>query len=426
LIFGKLLDKLIDNKKKMIFLVFKKYIMNKLKCNMNVEIQEYEEFTIYEKELLDFKIVMNKFNQNKMYFDLLEDDLNKFYKIEKKTEYKKEKKETRYISVNYQKKHGVFKKQHLEIESKKDELIKIKLTRNDNSFLKIKLEKDDDFNDLEPLSKPMYLKDCILGLNSEYPDRQRLSLTSIPEIILNKPFDLEYIIDELTETLLKLGNSFEIENFDEMVNDSLIKLTNLYPVKMTQLLCKRFFLEECGIKQKFQILDIIEKSSEDLSKVQKKLLIFYENIIFPLLNYLRLTKIDVLLTLKDYDYLLARFLSLVAKLIKLSENHPFIYKSLFESFNLFKAISQMNEKSTILISSLNYYTNVLSKFINDTFIHIYPEFLECINYILTFLKDLNPKDNELKIEIMQNLNNYVFKLEKLNFSINSINKDLLL
>ena len=69
---------------------------------------------------------------------------------------------------------------------------------------------------------------------------------------------------------------------------------------------------------------------------------------------------------------------LIANMINVSENHPLIYKALFESFDLFYAIINLKQliekKSHTLIESLNCYINVILNFYNDTFINIYPEF----------------------------------------------------
>jgi hypothetical protein len=427
---GKIIQKVLEPAKKKVFYIFNAYLKEIIAKNIKSDDKEIHESNILtpeDREVLNFINTKQKLIENNLYFNEFEKKFTNLFKIEKNIKMKKFKKETRYISVAYQKKHGVFIKEKLEI-SQPEDLISIKLKKDDN-FLKIKLEKEDDYSDLNPLSTPMYIKDCILGLNSDFADRQKLSLQALPEIISNQPFDLEYNLEDLTEALLKLSNTFEIEEFDTLLENNIIRLIVHFPIKMTQQLCKRFFLEQCGIKQKFQILNSIEKACEEIgssNNKQNRLHVFYENIIFPLLNYLKSSRLDFLLTLPDFDYLLARFLALIAKLIKFSENHPFIYKSLFESFKLFQAISIKKDKSSVLISSLNYYTSILSKFITDTFVEIYPEFLECVSFIIKFLNELEPESEEQKIQILHNLENYITKLEKLKYSINNISKDLLI
>ena len=140
------------------------------------------------------------------------------------------------------------------------------------------------------------------------------------------------------------------------------------------------------LKFKIVILNVIDKAVNEISgyyiKNKKPKInyfhVYFLNVIFPLLNYLKKTKIDFLISFENFDLLLAKFMYLIANMINVSENHPLIYKALFESFDLFNAIINLKQliekKSHTLIESLNCYINVILNFYNETFINVYPEF----------------------------------------------------
>jgi hypothetical protein len=448
-----ILEKLICDRMKNIFFVFTAYIKQKVSnliknqtsFDKNEE-SEINSLTEEEKSILNFTNILKELSNNHIYFshlkNMYEEKIMKIIKekfnavnfsIKDEDSKIPNKNKTRYISVKYQKKYSDFNKdkknEFLEIQSKEEYHINLKLSQSQHSKFKIKLEKEEDLSDLKPLSTPIYLKDCLLGLSSEYPDRLKLSLESLPNIINTQPFDLDFSLPQLAESLLKLNNIYDIEDFDNLVEVSLIRLTVYNPLEMTQIFCKRFFEEEAGVKNKFQVLKILEKSIEEISEYYytnlgktpkvNKLHVFFENIISPLLANLKKSNIDSLIIFPEFDYLLAKFLNVISKLIKFSENHPFIYKALFESMDLFKAIlynkTLVLHKSIVLIDSMNFYSSVLSKFLNSIFLEIYPEFFPNFRVILNFLNDNleNTSKEELKIEMLKNLNNYLINLEKL-------------
>ena len=170
---------------------------------------------------------------------------------------------------------------------------------------------------------------------------------------------------------------------------------------MTKILCERFFSDDnCGLKYKFVILNVIDKAVDEISGYYIKnnkpkvnyFHVYFLNVIFPLLNYLKKTKIDFLISFENFDLLLAKFIFLIANMINVSENHPLIYKALFESFDLFNAVINLKKliekKSHSLIESLNFYINVTLNFYTDNFINIYPEFLKNIKMEIIFLDKL--------------------------------------
>ena len=138
-----------------------------------------------------------------------------------------------------------------------------------------------------------------------------------------------------------------------------------------------------------------------------------------MLNYLKKTKIDFLISFENFDLLLAKFMFLIANMINVSENHPLIYKALFESFDLFKAVINLKQliekKSHSLIESLNFYINVTLNFYTDNFINIYPEFLQNIKIEIIFLDNLledKQLNEKLRINILKTLNKYSIQSDK--------------
>jgi hypothetical protein len=455
---GYILSKLANKTMKKINVLFSEFLKDFLskkikdfKFDKELRDEEHTDLSCEDKAILDFKTIHDKLKENKYFLSEYRVIFEKYFnlvimtKTGNKVKPKAEKK-TKFKSIKFQKKYGVYEKEDKLLEfpdtqKKGEEEIKLKIPVNNKfSFLKIKLDKEDDISDIQQLNKPAYIKDCILGITSEYPERQKLSLEALPDIIISDPLDLDYHLESLSETLLKSTNNFEMENFDELIEKSLIKLVIHSSTKMTQILCKRFFLEECSIKQKYQILTVIEKASEELSEYysenykkpyQNKLLTYFEFIVFPLLHYLKNKDIQKMLKIKEFDFLLGKFIMVISKLIKFSENHPFIYKALFESFDLFKAMSLIKETSLYILEALIYYANIISRFLaGGTFLEIYPEFAANFRFILDFLNtNLDGTDNEaIRIKLLQTINIYITEIEKIkeSFNLNTINKSLLL
>ena len=138
---------------------------------------------------------------------------------------------------------------------------------------------------------------------------------------------------------------------------------------MTKILCERFFSDDnCGLKFKFVILNVIDKAVNEISgyyiKNKKPKInyfhVYFLNVIFPLLNYLKKTKID-------------------------------------------------------LIESLNCYINVTLNFYNDTFINIYPEFAKNLKVEILFLDNLledKQLNDDLRLNILKTLNKYSIQSDK--------------
>jgi hypothetical protein len=340
-------------------------------------------------------------------------------KVEEKSE------KTTYKSIKFQKLYGKYERGRIsldkeEIINKNEDIIYKPLNLSEKSGLKINLVQDDEYNDLKPLNRIVFLKDLLLGLRSEDKERFSLSLDSCERLINNEPDDLEMCCDELSEILLKLEDKYETENFEEKINKSLEALTCILPEKMSITLANRFFSEECSLKQKFEIMKVIESAVERISKNKidiptvNPLHKLNQNFITPLLNYISEKRLNYLVTLKDFYFLLAKFVIVISKIIKFSRNSPNICKILIETFKIFIALK--GSENTVVIDSLNYYCNIALRFLNYNFLEIYPEFLNNFKIMFEWLdKRFNEtKNEELKMEILKNINLYCSSISKIN------------
>ena len=386
----------------------------------------------FYKYILDIDLeIVNKVNGN----ENIEDNNNN-----KKDNKETNRPKTIYKSVKFQKKYGVFNnnKNKLLNDINKNNINNdiinedINLPFYNNNNLKVHLETNDDFNDLYKIKSPMYLKDCILGLNSQYRDRQELSLKALPSLIENQPMDLDFYVKTLTLTLLSMNDNFDLDELEDLKEESLVKLAKYSPNEVTLIFCEKFFSENnCGLKIKFIIINVLNRTVTELSEYYIKnkkpkvnnFHIYFNNIIFPLLSYLKKAKLKSLLIFKDFDLLLSKFIILISNIINVSENHPVIYRALFEAFDLFDAIINLKEikefKTFSLLESLNCFVNVTLNFYEKNFIDIYPEFLpkfkKEINYLNNLLDDKKLND-ELRFKILSTLNKFSIQSDKLHDS----------
>ena len=405
----------------------------------------------YEKNIFYFCEVKPDSFKIKFYKYILDIDFELINKVnnneeiiaEKNGKEKSGRPKTIYKSVKFQKKYGVFEdtknkllndyKNNSNLNNNNDIINEdINLPFYNNNNLKIHLEKNDDFNDLYKIKSPMYLKDCILGLNSQYRDRQELSLKALPGLIDNQPMDLDFYVKSLVLTLLSMNDNFDLDEMDELKEASLIRLAKYSPNEVTKIFCEKFFSENnCGPKIKFLIIDVLNRTVTELSEYYIKnkkpkvnnFHIYFNNIIFPLLSYLKKAQIKSLLLFKDFDLLLSKFIILISNIINVSENHPVIYRALFEAFDLFKAVINLKEikefKTFSLLESLNCFVNVTLNFYEKNFIEIYPEFLpkfkEEVSYLNNLLDDKQLND-DLRFKILSTLNKFTIQSDKLHDS----------
>ena len=480
------MEKVKDKNKKGIIQLYLKYVKKKMieylkskgaKSELDLDLENKEEENIFENKAIIDLLSFNEDNlkkYQKYYFietkqdsfkfkfykyvlniDLsLLDKMNKENNINDNTQLnldKKGKPKTVYRSVKFQKKYGVFSetknKLMEEMNSKNNLLNNDNISKDinlpfysNNNNLKIHLETKDDFNDLYKMKSPIYLKDCLLGLNSQYKDRQELSLKALPNILDNQPMDLDYYVKNLTLVLLSMHDNFDIDEDDELKTIALVKLAKYSPNEVTLIFCEKFFSENnCGLRLKFLIINVLNITVAELSEYyirNKKpkvnnFHVYFTNIIFPLLSYLKKAKLTSLLIFKDFDLLLSKFIILISNIINVSSNHPLIYQALNEAFDLFKAIINLKElkqfKTFSLLESLNCFVNVSLNFYEKNVVEIYSEFLPKIKEGINFLNDLlddKQLNDELRFKILDTLNKYIIQSDKLQESFFGIEKNM--
>ena len=480
------MEKVKDKNKKGIIQLYLRYVKKKMieylkskgaKSETNIDIENKEEEDIFENkliiDLLSFNEEKIKNYQNYFFIESNKDSFKyKFYKYvlnidlllldkinngeilnknSKLNSDKKEKPKTIYRSVKFQKKYGVFTETKNKIMNEMNNKASLLNADNipkdvnlpfysNNNNLKIHLETKDDFNDLYKMKSPIYLKDCLLGLNSQYRDRQELSLKALPNILDNQPMDLDFYVKSLTLTLLSMHDNFDLDENDELKTISLVKLAKYSPNEVTLIFCEKFFSENnCGLKLKFLIINVLNITVTELSEYYIKnkkpkvnnFHIYFTNIIFPLLSYLKKAKLTSLLIFKDFDLLLSKFIILISNIINVSENHPLIYRALFEAFDLFKAVINLKElksfKTFSLLESLNCFVNVTLNFYEKNFVEIYPEFLPKFREEINFLNDLlddKQLNDDLRFKILGTLNKFTIQSDKIHESFFGIEKNM--
>jgi len=97
----------------------------------------------------------------------------------------------------------------------------------------------DNCEDLQKITPPKFLYDCLLGLDSENPQRYQYSLEFCENIIRQNPMDLNIYSKELCQKLMRADNKFNFENFFSYISKSLSALL----VFSTEISFMYFFLK---------------------------------------------------------------------------------------------------------------------------------------------------------------------------------------
>lgn len=105
-----------------------------------------------------------------------------------------------------------------DVESDEDEFIQVNITNFDNL-------------EMDTLSKPKHLYDCILGLRSENKERMETSLKSLPFLIRRNLEDLEVLSLDLIDILLKINVEME---FEEPRKKAIVALIIIQPEKISK------------------------------------------------------------------------------------------------------------------------------------------------------------------------------------------------
>ena len=107
------------------------------------------------------------------------------------------------------------------------------------------------------------------GLTSQ--DRSKLinSLQSAPDLIEENLSDLDLVLYNLSEILLKIENHFNFSEFEELRFKSLVALSCMRPNEMCDILINRLSDSGCSTAGKILVFDIIKEMARKLANPQK-------------------------------------------------------------------------------------------------------------------------------------------------------------
>ncbi|XP_021002300.1 telomere length regulation protein TEL2 homolog isoform X2 [Parasteatoda tepidariorum] len=137
---------------------------------------------------------------------------------------------------------------------------------------------DDSDDDLEPFDMtsdlvlkkpkyPLYLNDCLHGI-IEQEDRDWLEqcLKHAEKLITTNSDTLHELAEEMTKVVLHLENKYNIENFESMRMKILVCLATHCPLPVVKYLTTEFYEPNYNIQQRLDMLEVIAKSSFQLSR----------------------------------------------------------------------------------------------------------------------------------------------------------------
>ncbi|KAF2072488.1 hypothetical protein CYY_006197 [Polysphondylium violaceum] len=126
---------------------------------------------------------------------------------------------------------------------------------------------DDDESDLNPIKKKIYLRDCLLELQSQKhtADSWEVALESISSIVWKNPDDLDDLSETLATSLLHLTNEYEVDNFVSIRHEALVALACQSTQYVVPYLTKAFSMPNFSLAQRVEILDVLADSSKHLS-----------------------------------------------------------------------------------------------------------------------------------------------------------------
>ena len=129
-------------------------------------------------------------------------------------------------------------------------------------------ELSDDEEDLRPVPRPVYLRDCLSLLrapenDSLAYDKHEAALKAIANIVRSSPPDLSDLAAALTRELIFMENKFNLEGFPELRWEGLCALCICAPVIVAQCLTKELF-GSVSLGVRLDTLGIMENAAEEL------------------------------------------------------------------------------------------------------------------------------------------------------------------
>lgn len=144
------------------------------------------------------------------------------------------------------------------------------------------LDSDDDLepydvsNDVKISKKspPAYLRDLRDGLlETEDAEIFALSLQCCQNVVISQLADDDASIGlELLEILIALEQRFYVENFDELLFESCVCITCVYPTFYAEYLCKQIHADmgTYSIARRIFMLDVLKQAARNLSTIKKE------------------------------------------------------------------------------------------------------------------------------------------------------------
>lgn len=172
------------------------------------------------------------------------------------------------------------------VSEPKNEVILSESLKPKNGGIKIidntnfELDSDDDLepydlsNDVKVAKKnpPVYLRDLRDGLlETEDHETFALSLENCENLIISQlPDDDATIGLEILEILISLEPRFYVDNFDELVFQSSVSITCVYPAFYAEYLCKQIHADmgTYSIARRIFMLDVLRRTAESLSNLK--------------------------------------------------------------------------------------------------------------------------------------------------------------
>ncbi|KAM9969654.1 hypothetical protein ACTFIR_001490 [Dictyostelium discoideum] len=126
---------------------------------------------------------------------------------------------------------------------------------------------DDDESDLNGIKKKIYLRDCLLELQSQKHTAESWenALNSISNIVWSLPDDLDELSVQLANSLIHLTNEYDLESFSSIRHESLVALATQSTSLVIPYLTDAFKQKNFSIGQRIEILETISESAKELS-----------------------------------------------------------------------------------------------------------------------------------------------------------------
>ena len=162
---------------------------------------------------------------------------------------------------------------HEEATSNTNVFLQAEVSDDDDSDLNeddfIPYDLSDDEEDLKPVKRPIYLRECLELLRTSDDDTDAYSkheeaIKEIATIVCSRPHDLADLAVPLAKELLHMENKFDIPGFPERIFDGLTALTSSEPLSVSEYLIGTLF-DSISTGTRLNILDTLIYAAEELS-----------------------------------------------------------------------------------------------------------------------------------------------------------------